>query len=268
MAVTAATNGTGRTMLLLVDTWYLFEKYLRLSIRMPLWTLFGLIQPLIWLVIFGQLFKNMAELQGFPAGSYLEFLTPGILVMTVLFGSSWSGVNLLREINFRIIEKMLVTIVSRGSIVLSRVLHSCLLLLVQTWVILLVVMLMGVRVPGGLNGFLWCTVIAGLLGMGFSSLSNGLAMLFKKEEPLVIMGNFMTLPVMFLSSAFVPKEFLPNWIAALSVVNPVQYAVEAMQMAFSGHWDTTDFIRPMGLLLLFTVVTFGWAAWLFRKQRD
>lgn len=255
-------------MLLLVDTWYLFEKYLRLSIRMPLWTLFGLIQPLIWLVIFGQLFKNMAELQGFPAGSYLEFLTPGILVMTVLFGSSWSGVNLLREINFRIIEKMLVTIVSRGSIVLSRVLHSCLLLLVQTWVILLVVLLMGVRLPGGLNGFLWCTVIAGLLGMGFSSLSNGLAMLFKKEEPLVIMGNFMTLPVMFLSSAFVPKEFLPNWIAALSVINPVQYAVEAMQMAFSGNWDTADFIRPMGLLLLFTGVTFGWAAWLFRKQRD
>ncbi|MGH7273648.1 MAG: ABC transporter permease, partial [Nitrospiria bacterium] len=235
-------------MLLLVDTWYLFEKYLRLSIRMPLWTLFGLIQPLIWLVIFGQLFKNMAELRGFPAGSYLEFLTPGILVMTVLFGSSWSGVNLLREINFRIIEKMLVTIVSRGSIVLSRVLHSCLLLLVQTWVILLVVLLMGVRLPGGLNGFLWCTVIAGLLGMGFSSLSNGLAMLFKKEEPLVIMGNFMTLPVMFLSSAFVPMEFLPKWIAALSVINPVQYAVEAMQMAFSGHWDTVDFMRPMGVL--------------------
>jgi ABC-2 type transport system permease protein len=255
-------------MYLLADTWYLLEKYLRLSIRMPLWTLFGLIQPLIWLVIFGQLFKTIGELPGFPAGSYLEFLTPGILVMTVLFGSSWSGVNLLREINFRIIEKMLVTVVSRESIVLSRVLHSCLILLVQTWVILLVGLLMGVRIPGGIVGFLWCSLIAGLLGIGFSSLSNGLAMLFKKEEPLVVMGNFMTLPVMFLSSAFVPQEFLPSWIAAIAMINPVQYAVEAMQMAFGGQWYTANFVAPITVLLFFTGVTFGWAAWLFKRRKD
>lgn len=255
-------------MVLLVDTWYLLEKYLRLSIRMPMWTLFGLIQPLIWLVIFGQLFKTMGQLPGFPAGSYLEFLTPGILVMTVLFGSSWAGVNLLREINFRIIEKMLVTVVSRESIVLSRVLHSCLTLLVQTWIILLVVLLMGVRFPGGIDGFAWCTIVAGLLGIGFSSLSNGLAMLFKKEEPLVVMGNFMTLPVMFLSSAFVPTEFLPGWIGMISVINPVQYAVEAMQMAFWGEWNKMGFLTPMWVLSLFTVVSFGWATWLFKRRRD
>ncbi len=255
-------------MYLLVDTWYLLEKYLRLSVRMPLWTLFGLIQPLIWLVIFGQLFKTIGDLPGFPAGSYLEFLTPGILVMTVLFGSSWAGVNLLREINFKIIEKMLVTVVSRESIVLSRVLHSCLILLLQTWIILLVVLFMGVKIPGGFVGFLWCTLIAGLLGMGFSSLSNGLAMLFKKEEPLVVMGNFMTLPVMFLSSAFIPKEFLPDWISVVSIINPVQYAVEAMQMAFGGQWATTYFATPMTVLLSFTMVTFGWATWLFKRCSD
>jgi len=255
-------------MLLLVDTWYLLGKYLRLSVRMPLWTFFGLIQPLIWLVIFGQLFNHMAHLPDFPAGSYLEFLTPGILVMTVLFGSSWAGVNLLREINFRIIEKMLVTVVTREAIVLSRVLHSCLILMVQTWMILVVVVLMGVGIPGGLTGFVWCSVVAGLLGMGFSSLSNGLAMLFKKEEPLVVMGNFMTLPLMFLSSAFVPMEFLPGWISAIALVNPVQYGVEAMQMAFGGQWGGPGFIRPVGVLALFALATFGWASWLFKKGND
>jgi len=256
-------------MLLIADTWYLLEKHLRLSIRMPLWTLFGLIQPLIWLVIFGQLFKTMGQLPDFPGGSYLEFLAPGILVMTVLFGSSWSGVNLLREINFRIIEKMLVTIVSRESIVLSRVLHSCFLLLVQIWLIMVVViLLMGARFPGGVQGFLWCSVVAGLLGIGFSSLSNGLAMLFKKEEPLVVMGNFMTLPILFLSTAFVPKAFMPDWIAVITVINPVQYAVEAMRMAFLGQWSTPDFLMPMTVLSLFTVITFGWASWLFRRRED
>jgi ABC-2 type transport system permease protein len=104
--------------------------------------------------------------------------------------------------------------------------------------------------------------------MGFSSLSNGLAMLFKKEEPLVVMGNFMTLPVMFLSSAFIPKEFLPNWISVVSTINPVQYAVEAMQMAFGGQWATAHFATPVTVLLCFTLVTFGWATWLFKRRTD
>ncbi len=255
-------------MLLAVDTWFLLAKYIRLSIRMPMWTLFGLVQPLIWLVIFGQLFGSMGQVPGFPAGSYLEFLTPGILVMTVLFGSSWAGVNLLREINFRIIEKMLVTAVSRGSIVLSRVLHSCIVLLIQTWLILLIVLLMGVPFPGGVQGFLWCSLVAGMLGMAFSSLSNGLAMLFRKEEPLVVMGNFMTLPILFLSSAFVPFELLPKWIEIVSRVNPVQYAVESMRLAYNAQWASAAFVQSAGVLFLFTVASFGWAAWLFRRQRD
>jgi ABC-2 type transport system permease protein len=117
-------------------------------------------------------------------------------------------------------------------------------------------------------GFLWCTATAALLGIGFSSLSNGLAMLFKKEEPLVVMGNFMTLPVMFLSSAFIPKEFLPGWISVVSMVNPVQYAVEAMQMAFGGQWQSTYFVVPMTVLVVFTMVTFGWATWLFKRRSD
>lgn len=255
-------------MLLLADTWYLFNKYVRLSVRMPLWTLFGLVQPMIWLVIFGHLFKNALQVPGFPPGGYLQFLTPAILVMTVLFGSSWAGVNLLREINFKIIEKMLVTTVSRESIILSRVLHSCLTLLVQTWVILLVVLLLGVSFPGGMMAVVWCSVVAALLGVGFSSLSNGLAMVFKKEEPLVVMGNFMTLPLMFLSSAFVPYDFLPTWIALIAQINPVQYGVEAMQMAFWGGWSLSDFSRPLVILILFAGFTFGWAAWMFDKRQD
>ncbi len=167
-------------MLLLADTWFLLGKYVRLSVRMPMWTLFGLVQPMIWLVIFGHLFKNIVQLPGFPANSYLQFLTPAILVMTVLFGSSWAGVNLLREINFKVIEKMMVTAVARESIILSRIIHSCLTLLVQVWAILLVVLLLGVSIPGGFVGVFWCSVVAAFLGIGFSSLSNGLAMVFKK----------------------------------------------------------------------------------------
>src|SRR3972149_8306144 len=101
----------------IADTWFLFYKYFRITLRMPMWALFTVVQPLIWLLIFGQLFKSMASLPGFPPGRYMDFFLPGAVIMTVLFGSSWSGVSLLREINFGTVEKMLVTPVSRVSIV-------------------------------------------------------------------------------------------------------------------------------------------------------
>ncbi|MDH4275385.1 MAG: ABC transporter permease, partial [Gammaproteobacteria bacterium] len=106
---------------MLFDTWHLFKKYLRISMRMPMWTVFGLIQPLLWLIIFSSLFAGFATMPGFPAASYIDYFLPGVIVMTVLFGSSWSGVSLLREINAGTVARMLVSPVSRTAIVLSRV---------------------------------------------------------------------------------------------------------------------------------------------------
>jgi ABC-2 type transport system permease protein len=157
----------------LTDTWYLFLKYSRITLRMPMWTLFGLVQPLIWLVIFGQLFAHFAKMAGFPSESYLDFLAPGIVVMTVLFGSSWAGVNLLREITYGTIEKMMVTAVNRPAMVLSRVLHNGVLVVLQVTIVLLVAAMLGAKIHVGASGLglLFVTVFG--MGIGFSSLSNG-----------------------------------------------------------------------------------------------
>src|SRR3569623_1486643 len=116
---------------MLADTWYLFHKYMKITFRMPMWTLFTLVQPLIWLIIFGQLFRNMTQLPGFPPGSYMDFFVPGVLIMTVLFGSSWSGVSLLRDFHSGSVEILLVSRAGRIGIVLSRVLHSTAQVVVQ-----------------------------------------------------------------------------------------------------------------------------------------
>jgi ABC-2 type transport system permease protein len=192
------------------DTWYLFLKYSRITLRMPMWTLFGLVQPLIWLVIFGQLFSHFARMAGFPATSYLDFLAPGIVVMTVLFGSSWSGVNLWGT--FRTIEDV-VTAVNRPAIVLSRVLHSGVLVVLQVAHALAAasVMCANIHMTGPSLLVLLATVFG--MGLGFASLSNGIALKLRREEPLVVAGNMMTLPLMFFTSAFIPKVFMPGWIA-------------------------------------------------------
>lgn len=255
---------------MLADTWYLFMKYMRISMRMPLWSLFSLIQPLIWLVIFGQLFRNMANLPGFPAGSYMDFFVPGVVIMTVLFGSSWSGVSLLREIQAGTIDKMLVSPVSRISIVLSRVMHSTVQVLAQTLIVLIVAALMGASVIWNPAYLLLGLLIVLLLAVAFASISNGLAIVLQREEPLVIIGNMMTLPLMFFSAALVPVSFMPDWIKYISMINPINYAVEAVRAVMVGAPDLSMGGYGLGLAVLtaFAGGTLAWAVSAFNALRD
>ncbi len=254
-------------MVLFFDTWFQFAKYMKITLRMPLWTLFGLIQPLIWLVIFGELFRNMTRLGGFPAISYIEFLTPGILVMTVLFGSSWSGVSLLREINFGTVNKVLVTPVKRTSIVLSRVLHSAATVMIQIVIIFSLAWFLGATVRGGLAAYTTVTLLILLLAVGFAALSNGFAMKLKREEPLVVIGNMLTLPLMFFSSAFIPQSFMPDWIKNMTVLNPVSYAVDAVRLSLNGEF-TIPFLFSFFAVFLFSVLTMVWATRMFIRQQE
>lgn len=252
---------------LIRDTWYLFNKYLRITMRMPMWALFTIVQPLIWLLIFGQLFKNMASIPGFPAGRYMDFFLPGAIIMTVLFGTSWSGVSLLREINFGTVEKMLVTPVSRIAIVMSRVIHSAFTVIIQCIIITIVALIFGVS-ASSLIGILLSLIVVFLLSVGFSSLSNGLAMWLKREEPLVVMGNMMTLPLMFFSSAMVPKSFMPEWIRVITMVNPIDYAVEAIRAFYGGAISSESVFTGFAFLVLFALASTSWATEMFVNQSE
>lgn len=253
---------------MLVDTWHLFNKYLRISVRSPMWTLFNLIQPLIWLVIFGQLFNNMAKLPGFPTSTYTDFLLPGVLIMTVLFGSSWSGISLLREINGGIIDKILVAPISRVSIVLSRVIHSAVQVLAQTVIIIFVAFLMGSQINFQLDQLLLALLVIFFLGIGFAAASNGLAIHMQREEPLVVLGNLMTLPLLFFSTAMVPKDYLPAWIDTLSIINPVHYGVEALRAVLVGTPDLSAYTWPCIITGLFAAACLVWAVSAFNSLRD
>ncbi len=253
---------------MVADTWYLFNKYLKISLRTPLWSLFNLIQPLIWLVIFGQLFRNMAQLPGFPADSYMDFFVPGVLIMTVLFGSSWSGVSLLREITAGSIDKMLVAPISRISIVLSRVLHSAVQVMIQALIILIVAALIGTDIQFDLIPLIGGLLVIFLLGVGFASLSNGFAIILQREEPLVVVGNLMTLPLMFFSTAMVPENFMPQWISFIASINPINYAVEGVRGTMIGPLDTGYFFQGLIVVFIFAAAALTWAVHAFNGLRD
>lgn len=253
---------------MIADTWHLFNKYMRITMRMPLWSLFTLIQPLIWLLIFAQLFKNFVQLPDQSNGNYMDFMIPGILIMTVLFGSSWSGVSLLREITSGTVDKMLVAPVSRVAIVLSRVLHSAVQVIAQAIIILIVAWAFGANITINPGYLIMGMLIVFLLGVAFASLSNGFAITLQREEPLVMIGNLMTLPLMFLSTAFVPESFMPGWIDAIAMVNPITYAVEAVRTVLIDAPDMAVFVKGLVILLLFAGATLTWAVTAFNSLRD
>ena len=248
---------------MLADTWHLFHKYMIITLRMPLWSLFTLIQPLIWLIIFAQLFGHFVQ-----ADRYMDFMVPGILIMTVLFGSSWSGVSLLREISAGTVDKMLASPVSRVAIVLSRVLHSAVQVIAQAFIILVVAWLMGATISMNPIHVLLGMLLIFLLGIGFAALSNGFAITLQREEPLVMIGTLMTLPLMFFSSALVPERFMPDWIELISLINPITYAVEGVRAVLATPVDLTVFARGLGIMALFAAVTLAWAVTAFKSLRD
>jgi len=253
---------------MLADTWYLFNKYMKITIRMPMWTLFTLVQPLIWLVIFGELFKNVSQLPGFPAGTYMDFFVPGVLVMTVLFGSSWSGVSLLRKIQSGTVDKMLVAPVSRIAIVLSRVLHSTAQVIAQVAIMLAVSWALGAHLNLGPIALGLSLLVVVLLGLCFAAVSNGFAIALQREEPLVIIGNLMTLPLMFFSTALVPASFMPDWIKYVTMINPINYAVEAVRAVLVETPDMSAYGQAALILALFTAAALWWAVSAFNALRD
>jgi len=249
------------------DTWHLFLKYTKITLRMPMWTLFTLIQPLLWLIIFTQLFKNFVQAPA-GGGSYIDFFVPGVLVMTALFGSSWSGVSLLREITAGSVDKMLVSPVSRIAIVLSRVMHSAVQVVLQTLIIMLVAWLFGAKLNLGPVNLLLAMTSIFLLGVGLAALSNGFAIILQREEPLVMIGNLMTLPLMFLSTAMVPKPFMPGWIETISLINPITYAVESVRAVLIGSPDMGTYGLGAAVMLVFAGVSLSWAVSAFNGLRD
>ncbi|MBI3773687.1 MAG: ABC transporter permease [Gammaproteobacteria bacterium] len=253
---------------MLADTWYLFLKYTKITLRMPMWTLFTLVQPLLWLLIFTQLFKNVVNIPMDDGSSYVDFFVPGVLVMTALFGSSWSGVSLLREITAGSVDKMLVSPVSRIAIVLSRVLHSAAQVVLQTLVIILVAWLMGAKLNLDPLSLLMAMLSVFLLGVGLAALSNGFAIVLQREEPLVMIGNLMTLPLMFLSSAMVPKQFMPGWIESISLINPITYAVESVRAVLVGTPDFSSYGFGAMIMFGFAAISLTWAVSAFNGLRD
>ena len=248
------------------DTWWMVVRQARNLMREPIWIALLLIQPMIWLLLYGQLFSRVPALRG-GASTYIEFLLPGIVVMNAFFGGTWAGMAMITDLDRNVVSRFLATPASRLSIVLSQVVRAGLTAMVQALIILLVGLALGVRVHGGAAGWFVVLVIGALVAMVFAGISHGIALLVRREATMIAAANFVGLPLMFLSSILIQQRVMPHWMQSVARFNPVNWGVHAARDAVvtGGQWGQIG-VNVL-LLLAATAVTSAFATWTFRSYQ-
>ena len=213
------------------QTWQITLRYLRVIARQPAFLFIALVQPIIWLLLFGALFKAVTEIPGFGGGSYIDFLTPGVVVMLAVSSAGWTGMGFIEDIDSGVMDRMLASPVWRGALNLGSVLQAVIQILIQTLLIVLLALALGAHYENGVGGVLVLMLVASLLGAAFASLSNGLAVVTRQRESLIGAVTMVLLPLTFLSSALMQQSLAPDWIGTVARFNPVNWAVEAGRSA-------------------------------------
>ena len=252
-------------MALLSDTWYLFIRSLKKLIRNPILLFFSLFQPIIFLVLFTQLFSRFSQLPGFPASNYLLFATPGILLQNAFSSALQSGTSIVSDIDSGYLQKMLVTPVSRYAILLGRLTTDAFRVVIQSAIILALAYALGARVTTGVVGILLMLFTIALFGLAWSGISLALGLRTKSSETVFGIGAFLTFPLLFMSTALTPLSFMPQWMQNVSNANPISYTVNAVRVLMLTGYDWTTILQAYGVIIGIALVTLGATLYLFRK---
>jgi ABC-2 type transport system permease protein len=235
-----------------LDTWYLTGRKLRALARQPFVIFMGVIQPVIWLFLFGEMFRSIIDIPGFDfGGSYLAYLIPGIVAMNAMSGNMWAGMSMIEEIDRGTLNRFLVTPASRLAIMNASVAEQAVSTTIQTLIIVLLGYAGGAHYPGGALGIVILVIASIEVGVFWGALSNLTGMLVRDRMAIIGVYTLFMLPLMFLSSAFIQPSFLPGWMQAIASRNPLNWEVQIGRSALSAapDWSAVA-VRAGGLLVL------------------
>ena len=250
------------------DSWYFTGRKLHAMVRNPWVLTFSIVQPAIWLFLFGELFKKVVDIPGFDVhGSYLAYLVPGIVAMNAMSGNMWAGMSMIEEIERGTLDRFLVTPASRVGLLNGTVAEQSVGTIYQTLLIVLLGLAGGARYPGGVGGVIVLVVASVLVGIVFGALSNVVGMQLRSREAIIGVYTFFMLPLMFLSSAFIPTQLMPGWMQAIASRNPLNWVVQIGRSAVSVHPDWSAIAVRCGGLLVLAVVCVAVSVVTFRSYQ-
>jgi ABC-2 type transport system permease protein len=246
---------------------YLTGRGLRTLARQPMYLAFTLIQPMIWLLLFGQLFKRLGDLPGFGGTSYLEYLTPGVVVMTAMWSAGWAGTSFIQDMERGVMDRSLTSPVRRSALVTASLAYQAVITVIQSVIVIGIALLCGARFSGGLPGVLVMIGGAVLLALAFAALSDAVALLVRSQEALIGVSQFLTTPLTFLSSVLMAPALMPGWVANVARFNPVDWAAVGSREAVTPTPDWALIGRDLGLLLALALLTAWLATRAFRSYQ-
>jgi ABC-2 type transport system permease protein len=217
-------------------------------VRQPVWIGVTLVQPVIWLLLFGALFESVADIPGFAGDNYIQYIAPGVVMFTAFFSAGWSGMAIIEEIDRGILDRFLVSPMQRLALIAGRLLQGTVTILIQSVIIIVLALIVGAEFENGIPGIVVLLALAALIGGGFGALSNALALVIRQEESLIGAVTFLQLPLAFLSVTFMQEDLMPGWMQSVSDFNPLNWAVESGRAAVSASPDWGEIAGYAGLL--------------------
>lgn len=219
--------------------------------RQPAALVLSLFQPAVWLILFGNLFQKTTFVEDVP---YIAFMTGGVIIMTVFNGAINGGTELLFDKENGMLRRLMATPIPRLSIVFSRIVYVLSITLFQCSIIMLTAYLFGVTYTTGLLGLALILVTGTLFGVGITALSMALVFTLSDHGQFFTFLEFISLPIIFASTALVPLESMPVWLQVVARLNPMTYAINNVRALVLEGFNLPLILMTLGFLIIFDTI--------------
>ncbi|MGW3349469.1 ABC transporter permease [Nonomuraea rubra] len=243
----------------------LSRRWLLMTLRERLNLLFSVLQPAVWLVFFAGGLGGAVDARVVGTADYIAFAVPGVIAFTVVGNGVTAAMPLLFDKETGYLDKLLSMPIRRSSLIVSRFVFQVGMNSVQVLVILLVALALGVRPASGAAGVLAILAATALLTLALTAAAMALACAVPSHGTFFAITGFASLPLLFMSNAFVPLTAMPGWMEVVARVNPLTYAIEAMRLLVLRGWGGGVPVS-LGALVVASALLLAVGAWQFTRQ--
>ena len=250
-------------MITLTATWVVFARQMKQLLRNPVWVFFGLTQPILYLVLFGPLLKNVSG-GGLGGEESWNVFVPGLLLQLSIFGAGFAGFGIIQELREGVVDRQRVTPAPRVSLIMGRTLSNVVTIGVQATLLTLVAIPFGLKPAWG--GVLLSIALVSILALGIAAASYAMGLILGNEDAFAPMIQGISLPLLLLSGVLLPMTLAPTWLQTLSKLNPLSYVVIAERALFHGELSTGPVLTGIGITAGLSVLLAWWATRRFGRM--
>jgi len=246
------------------ESYVVFRRQIRMNLRNPAWVLIGIMQPVLYLFLFGPLLEPIVGQFPDSPDNAFTFLVPGLLVQLGMFGAFFAGFGLIAEWREGVVEAERVTPASRTALLVGRLMRDLLQLFVQALILVGLGLAMGMRLDA--DGIALGILLTLMVGGACAAASNALALTTKSEDVMAPVINMVMMPVLLLSGIMLPMSLGPAWLERVSDFMPFRWITDAVRGSFGGEFVGNSLYWGTGWAIVLCVLSLWWGTATFRKE--